>query len=298
MISPGVYVAHDHLEPARIPTPASASCRSNAPADDASHGEPRTSPRPAAHTLNFVERTRRLRRGGSRRPPTPTATRLRRMRRHRASTGLSHHERDQPGRRRHPMELALRSADATTLITITVTATTRGVRRTTADRCRRWSRSRATACPKGIITNAACRRPTTTVRRRSTTRAGTGGRSSAFRIRRLGPAAAGPHRGAVLTLNVDTRPEPDLHRPDRDRTDGRPGLDVRPGMTTGAGVLVDLRERRGSGPVVWKWTGTMWIGYVSSPTAPAATKTNVHRLGPGDVALRRLQRGGDASRLD
>ena len=26
--------------------------------------------------------------------------------------------------------------------------------------------------------------------------------------------------------------------------------------------------------VVWKWTGTMWVGYVSSPAAPAATKTN------------------------
>ena len=26
--------------------------------------------------------------------------------------------------------------------------------------------------------------------------------------------------------------------------------------------------------VVWKWTGTMWVGYTSSPTAPAATKTN------------------------
>ena len=34
--------------------------------------------------------------------------------------------------------------------------------------------------------------------------------------------------------------------------------------------------------VVWKWTGTMWIGYTSSPTAPAATKTNF-TVGPADV---------------
>lgn len=34
--------------------------------------------------------------------------------------------------------------------------------------------------------------------------------------------------------------------------------------------------------VVWKWTGTMWIGYVASPTAPAATKTNF-TVSPGDV---------------
>ncbi len=34
--------------------------------------------------------------------------------------------------------------------------------------------------------------------------------------------------------------------------------------------------------VVWKWTGTTWFGYTSSPTAPVATKTN-YTVAPGDV---------------
>lgn len=34
--------------------------------------------------------------------------------------------------------------------------------------------------------------------------------------------------------------------------------------------------------IVWKWTGSMWVGYTSSPSAPAATKT-VFGLSDGDV---------------
>ena len=34
--------------------------------------------------------------------------------------------------------------------------------------------------------------------------------------------------------------------------------------------------------IVWKWTGTMWVGYTSSPSAPAATKTDF-ALSDGDV---------------
>ena len=33
---------------------------------------------------------------------------------------------------------------------------------------------------------------------------------------------------------------------------------------------------------VWKWTGGMWVGYVSAPNAPAATKTN-YSLQDGDT---------------
>ena len=34
--------------------------------------------------------------------------------------------------------------------------------------------------------------------------------------------------------------------------------------------------------IVWKWTGSMWVGYTSSPSAPAATKTNF-AVSDGDV---------------
>ncbi len=34
--------------------------------------------------------------------------------------------------------------------------------------------------------------------------------------------------------------------------------------------------------VVWKWTGSMWVAYVSDPAAPASTKTDF-ALADGDV---------------
>ena len=47
--------------------------------------------------------------------------------------------------------------------------------------------------------------------------------------------------------------------------------------------------------IVWKWSGSMWIGYTSNPNAPSATKTDfalsdgdtlfVVSTGPVDITL-------------
>ena len=106
--------------------------------------------------------------------------------------------------------------------------------------------------------------------------AGLGGSQVVFRIR----AGSGDGRITdVLTLNVGA-PE-DAGPTVIELTDGPDSTYVAWSDDWGT-VSSSTFENVPGLVVVWKWTGIMWIGYTSSPTAPDATKTNFN-VGPGDV---------------